>query len=164
MRLVALLLSLAFAAESAAEDRKAKVADALGVPLTTAGVSATARRQKVSAALREPAPELKWRTDYAAAFKEARERNLPLVTLVTSANCPDCLVMEVTALADPKVKDALAKAVPLKIDGGNLANGPLLASLGVTRFPTILVAGPDGVVRERLVGKQPTDRVMAAVK
>ncbi len=101
-------------------------------------------------------PNIKWRTDYNAARKEAEERKLPLLIDFVRPNCPPCFKMEQTTFRDTRVASMLNdKFVALKIDG--TVETQLASSLNITLFPTIVLANPNGQITQSLVGYQEPD-------
>ena len=98
---------------------------------------------------------VKWRTDYASARQESEAKNLPLLIYFTRPACPWCDKLEESTYRDPRIIAAFKdKVVPLKING---MEQPTLASkLDVDRYPTIILARPDGQY-ESMVGFKEAD-------
>src|SRR4051812_46092581 len=64
------------------------------------------------------APEIQWRHDYAAALKEAQDKNLPLVIDFGTVNCYWCKKLDESTFRDARIVRALNdRFVPLKVDG-----------------------------------------------
>lgn len=92
-----------------------------------------------------------WRADYAAARSEAVGRKLPIVIVIGGENCPRCKLQDDTTHADPAVVAALSdRVIPVKIAGN--ASLPFVKALGVTTYPTTVVAAPDGTILDFLAG------------
>jgi thioredoxin-related protein len=49
------------------------------------------------------AGSIKWEKDYAAALKQAKALNKPMMFIISNHNCRYCLQLESTTLKDPKV-------------------------------------------------------------
>jgi hypothetical protein len=91
------------------------------------------------------AQEPEWRHDYNAARREAREKNRPLVLDFGTAHCFWCKKLDGSTFRDPEVVKFLNECfVPLKIDADK--DAPLAKMLGITNFPTLLFAAPDGKI------------------
>src|SRR3989442_890758 len=87
-------------------------------------------------------PEIRWRTDYAAAVKEAHDRNLPLMVDIGTVNCYWCKKLDDSTLRDPRIIAVLnERFVPLKLDGEK--EPALVQHLGIVSYPTMVLAAPD---------------------
>src|SRR6266478_6170365 len=87
--------------------------------------------------------EVEWRQDYNAARREASEKGKPLVIDFGTENCFYCKKLDSTTFRDPAVVGLMnERFIPLKIDANREA--PLAEALHVERYPTIVLAGPDG--------------------
>lgn len=104
-----------------------------------------------------PAQEIKWRTDYNAARKESETKNLPLFIDFYRPACPPCERMEQITFRDPRILSALnEKFIPLRING--LEEVGLATRLNIDRFPTIVMATPEGrIAGDPLVGYKEAD-------
>ncbi len=101
-------------------------------------------------------PNVKWRTDYNAARKEAAERKLPLLIDFVRPNCAPCARMEQITFRDPRVAAMLNdRFVPLKIDG--TVEVQLAATLNINLYPTIVLANSNGQITQSLIGYQEAD-------
>jgi thioredoxin-related protein len=91
------------------------------------------------------AQEVEWRTDYNKARQEAVDKGRPLLLDFGTENCFFCKKLDATTFRDPAVVGLLNKQfIPLKIDAGR---SPALAdALRVDRYPTLVLAGPDGKI------------------
>jgi thioredoxin-like negative regulator of GroEL len=101
----------------------------------------------------QDAAAIKWRTDYNAARKEAEAKNLPVLIDFWRDNCPPCVKMEKITFPDQRILGMLnGKFIPLKVNGPE--NPQLASSLGISLYPTIVLAGPDGRIAQTLIGYQ----------
>ncbi len=92
-----------------------------------------------------------WKSDYAAARKEAFAKGRPLVIVFGGENCVWCRKLEAATLRDASVVAALAdRFVCLKVDGDREVN--LTQALTVRTYPTIVVAAPDGKILATIDG------------
>jgi thioredoxin-related protein len=109
---------------------------------------------------RAPAQDVKWRTDYAAARKEAAETGRALLLDFGTEACFWCKKMDATTLRDPKVAKVLnERFVPVKLDGN--AHPRLTETLKVEGFPTLILATPDGKVIGRHAGYATVEQLTA---
>lgn len=105
-----------------------------------------------TASAQEAAPELKWRKEYNSARKEAQDKGVPLLIDFISNPCPWCVRMDEETLKSPAVSALLStKFVALKINYTDGDKG-LANMLGISSFPTIVIAGPDGKLLSTVVG------------
>src|SRR5438876_61198 len=89
--------------------------------------------------------EVEWRQDYNAARREASEKGRPLVIDFGTENCFYCKKLDSTTYRDPAVVGLMnERFIPLKIDANREA--PLAEALRIERYPTIVLAGPDGKI------------------
>lgn len=102
----------------------------------------------------QEAPEVQWRNDYGSARKEAQEKKLPLVLDFVTRTCIHCNNMDKTTFRDPRIVSLLnERFIPLKVDGEAQAN--LTQALGISLFPTLVLAASDGkILHPPLVGYQ----------
>src|SRR5437870_4796216 len=97
-----------------------------------------------------PAQEVEWRTDYAAARKEASDKNLPLVIDFSTENCFYCKRLDATTFREPAISTLMnERFIPLKIDAGR--DSILAERLAIQVYPTLLFASPDGRILDRPV-------------
>ncbi len=103
------------------------------------------------------ADPMEWRTDYAAARKEADEKKLPLLVVVGTEQCVYCRKLEATTFADKDTQAMLAgKVVLLKVDANK--EPEFCRAMRVTMYPTTVIAGADGKIFAYLAGYVgPTD-------
>jgi thioredoxin-like negative regulator of GroEL len=103
------------------------------------------------------ATEIRWRTDYAQAIKEAHEKNLPLVIDVGTTNCFWCKKLDETTFRDPRVIKSMNDwFIPLKINGEK--DVTLVHQLKITSYPTVVLAGPDKRILDTIEGYQEADK------
>lgn len=93
------------------------------------------------------APPTNWRSDYAAAYKEARTLNRPLLIHFYSSDCGPCVTMERTTLHHADVEQRLAeKLVGVSINVSNNEN--VRAQYKVNGWPTDIIIDP--LLNERI--------------
>jgi tetratricopeptide (TPR) repeat protein len=91
--------------------------------------------------------QVRWRTDYNFARKEALEKSLPLLIDFFKVPCPPCERLDAEFFRDPRVAAFInERFIPLRVNGMDPANAQLLDILGIDRFPTIVLAAHDGKV------------------
>jgi thioredoxin-related protein len=91
------------------------------------------------------AQEIEWRTDYNKARQEALDKGRPLLLDFGTENCFFCKKLDATTFRDGAVVGLLNKKfIPLKIDANR--NAALADALHVDRFPTLVLAAPDGKI------------------
>jgi tetratricopeptide (TPR) repeat protein len=91
------------------------------------------------------AEEIEWRTDYNKARQEAIDKGRPLLLDFGTENCFYCKKLDATTFREPAVVALLNKKfIPLKIDANR--NMALADALRVDRFPTLVLAAPDGKI------------------
>jgi thioredoxin-like negative regulator of GroEL len=101
--------------------------------------------------------EIRWRTDYAAALREAQEKNLPLVVDFGTVNCYWCKKLDEITFRDPRVIQVVnERYIPLKVDGEK--EPTLVQVLRITGYPTIVLAAPDKRILGTLEGFQEADK------
>jgi thioredoxin-like negative regulator of GroEL len=104
-----------------------------------------------------------WRTEYAAARKEAEQKNLPLLIVVGTEQCFYCRKLETTTFADPEVVPFVAGGfVSLKIDANK--DPEFARAMRVTLYPTTMIAGPDGKIFAYLAGYQSSEQFQSNSK
>lgn len=91
------------------------------------------------------AQQTPWRTDYAAARREAKETNRPLVIDVGTENCCWCQKLDATTFRDPDVVRLLSERfVAVKVQAAQQRE--LVDTLRIQSFPTLVFAAPDGKI------------------
>lgn len=85
--------------------------------------------------------QVKWRSNYAAALKEASEKNRPIFVECYTDTCPLCRLMEKTTFQDPTIQAMLNTLfIPVKINDRDFFN-----TNSVSAVPTQLYFRSDGV-------------------
>ena len=101
--------------------------------------------------------EVKWRSDYHAARKEAQEKNLPLIIDFGTPGCFWCRKMDESTFRDPRIMTLMnERFIPLKIDAEREAH--LTDVLRIENYPTFVAAASDG----RIVDLQFRNRPLRA--
>jgi thioredoxin-like negative regulator of GroEL len=104
-----------------------------------------------------------WRTDYAAARKEADQKNLPLLVVVGTEQCFYCKKLETVTFADKDTVSYLAgRFVALKLDANK--DPEIAQGMRVTLYPTTVIAGSDGKIYAYLAGYQSPDQFLEHAK
>lgn len=95
--------------------------------------------------------EIRWRTDYAAARKDAAAANRPLLLDFSAEWCGPCRKMDATSFRDPAVTAAVnARFVAVRVDADR--DAWLVKAANIQAFPTLLLLSPDGKVIARQEG------------
>lgn len=98
-----------------------------------------------------PAQEVRWRSDYNEARKEARDRGVPLLVNVSGERCPACQRMDAITFRHAALAALLnEQVVALKLDGNRQPN--VVEALGVQVYPTLILARPTGQIVRTLQG------------
>lgn len=109
------------------------------------------------ASAQEPVPEIQWRTDYAAALKEAQDKNLPLVIDFGTVNCYWCKKLDESTFRDLRIVRSMnERFIPLRIDGEK--EPTLVQLLKITSYPTVVLAAPDKRIIGNMEGFQEADK------
>ena len=89
--------------------------------------------------------QVQWRHDYAAARRQAKETNRPMVLDFGTKSCFFCKKLDTSTFRDARVvKELNERFIPIKIDAEEQAQ--LATALGIESFPTLLFAAPDGKI------------------
>jgi thioredoxin-related protein len=100
--------------------------------------------------------DLRWRTDYNSARKEAVERGLPLLIDFGTADCFWCKKLDAVTFRDPRVANLMnQRFILLKIDADrdlHLAN-----QLQIESYPTLILAEASGKILEKVKGYKDPD-------
>ena len=92
-----------------------------------------------------PAQEVHFTHDYAAARREALEKHRPIVVVLGTENCVWCRKLESTTLRDPEIVRTLRdRFVVVQIEADRDPTIP--NALGVSGYPTIVFANPEGKI------------------
>jgi thioredoxin-like negative regulator of GroEL len=97
------------------------------------------------------AQDVKWRTDYAAARKEATSAGKPLLLDFGTESCFWCKKLDATTFRLPALVTQLnGRFIPVKIDAEK--DEWLTRAAGVDSFPTLVLVSPDGKIMGRHAG------------
>jgi len=89
--------------------------------------------------------EVRWRTDYAKALKEAASTGRPMLLNVGGENCFWCRQLDARTFKDPDLVKLLNdRVVPLKVDGDR--DTYLVQALKIQSYPTLVFASADGTI------------------
>jgi uncharacterized protein YyaL (SSP411 family) len=89
------------------------------------------------------ADDIRWRSDYAKALKEAVETDRPLLLNVGTENCYWCKQLDARTFKDAEIVKLLNdRFIPLKVDGDR--NTYLVQALKIQSYPTLVFASADG--------------------
>jgi thioredoxin-related protein len=99
--------------------------------------------------LRTPHPalaqEVRWRSDYNKARKEAASSGRPLLLDVGTENCVWCKQLDARTFSNPAVAALLNdRFIPVKVDAER--SSYLAQALRIQSYPTLVFAGPDGKI------------------
>ncbi len=102
--------------------------------------------------------EVRWRTDYNAARREAVEKSLPLFLDFGTENCFWCKKLDGTTFRDPSIAGLLnERFIPLKVDANR--ESALADALHIQSYPTLVVAASDGKIIGTLEGYLEANRL-----
>lgn len=91
------------------------------------------------------AQEVKFAHDYAAARREALEKHRPIVVVLGTEHCVWCRKLESTTLRDPAIVQTLRdRFVVVQIESDR--DPTISNALGVSGYPTIVFANPEGKI------------------
>ncbi len=102
---------------------------------------------------REPG-KVYWHTDFDAGWREAKQKNLPMLIYITSDNCTYCNAMKRNTWCNNAVESHVARgfvAIELKPN----RNTKALSRIEVKTYPTTLLGLPAGKVLGHRIGYQP---------
>ncbi len=98
---------------------------------------------------------IRWRYDYDEARKEAKQTGKPIFIEFTTNNCFWCKKLESTTFRDPTNAQVLRQSfIPVKIHAEKYRE--LVKNLGINRYPTLVLARPDGKILDMHVGYMKT--------
>lgn len=102
----------------------------------------------------KPLPEeIIFQTDYDVALKTASQENKPMIIDFYTDWCKWCKVLDTVTYVDPLVIGMSLDNIFVKIDAE--ADTALVREYGISGYPTIVVAGPDGKEIDRIWGYLP---------
>jgi len=109
------------------------------------------------------AQDVRWRTDFTAARKEAAAAGKPLFLDFGSENCIWCRKLDATTLRDRAVVEALnSRFIPVKVDGEREQR--LAQSVGVEAFPTLAIVTAEGKVVAKHDGFAEVPKMLAFLR
>jgi thioredoxin-like negative regulator of GroEL len=112
-----------------------------------------------AAAQEAVADEVKWRSDYNAARREAQEKGKPLVIDFGTEHCFWCKRLDATTFRDPAVVKTMNDGfIPLRVDAEKEAT--LANLLHIQSYPTIVIGAPDGKILMTREGYLEADRFL----
>jgi thioredoxin-related protein len=112
---------------------------------------------------RAAAEDVSWRYDYNTARKEAQEKNRPLILDFMTTHCRYCDLLDSTTFRDPVVVSIMNdRFVPLKVDAEQ--NSLLAEALRIERYPTMVLAAPDGKILGTLEGYRDAETLVGILQ
>ncbi|MFO0806427.1 MAG: DUF255 domain-containing protein [Gemmataceae bacterium] len=109
------------------------------------------------------AQDVRWRTDFAAARKEAAAAGKPLFLDFGSEACTWCRKLDATTLRDRSVVEMLnTRFVAVKVDGER--DQRLAQAVGVEAFPTLAIVSVEGKVVAKHEGFADVPKMMALLR
>jgi thioredoxin-like negative regulator of GroEL len=114
----------------------------------------------LSIAAEAAAAELKWESEWSAAFTRARKEQRPVFVDFYATWCVPCRFMDEKVFPVPAVAERLNRFVLLRIDGNKKQRFTLMQ--GVRGYPTYIIYDPSKYARFRLTGTR-SPEVMAEV-
>jgi thioredoxin-like negative regulator of GroEL len=116
----------------------------LVLPFALLGTAGPARAQT---------PDVSWRHDYTAGRKEARSKGLPMVLDFGTKSCFFCQKMDSTTFRDPRVANLMNQHfIPIKIDAEEESVLTIVQKLGITAYPSFVLATSDGSILDKFEG------------
>jgi thioredoxin-related protein len=125
--------------------------------LAGAAAQETPPRFQLRDAVAEPEPaKLPWHASFDDALAVAAAEKRPLLLFFTARWCGYCHQLERKTLSQPKVREQLARFVPVKVDLDTQDGRTLATRYRVTGgIPQCVLVGPDGLWRGRVGGYLP---------
>lgn len=106
-----------------------------------------------------PAPDIAWAPSLPLGLEAAVEADKRLFVFFHAPWCGICARMKAEVLADPAVREALERYVPVAID---VERDPHLArKYQVPAVPIFLILGEGGQAEARAIGEMDTRRMLA---
>jgi thioredoxin-like negative regulator of GroEL len=106
--------------------------------------------------------EIRWITRTSAAFAEASRSGKPVLLDLWAVWCEPCKLMEQTTYRDPRVIQAVANFVPLKVNAD--ANEVIVERYEVDAYPTTLFLDHDGDEIARRTGMLTADDLLGTLE
>jgi protein disulfide-isomerase len=107
----------------------------------------------LSVASATDAETLQWSKDVKTAWKDAREKEQPLLLFVSSSNCVYCERMKKRTLHDQSIVEHVSKSfIAVNVDAK--AESELIKRLRVRMLPTTVIIKPNGAVIDTIRGYQ----------
>ena len=104
-----------------------------------------------------------WRADYNAARKEAAQKGLPLLVAITSDDCIFCRKQDATTFRDPTVVAMLNQhVIAVRVNGNR--EPAFIQALQVQKYPTTVIAAPDGSIVSFLGGFVPPEQLKEQIR
>ena len=104
-----------------------------------------------------------WRADYNAARKEAVQKGLPLLVSITSDDCIFCRKQDATTFRDPSVVALVnQQVIAVRINGTQ--EPAFIQVLQVQKYPTTVIAAPDGTILSFLGGFVPPEQLKEQIR
>lgn len=145
-------LAAAEETKPAAEPKPAAATETKADKSTAADKPATAKH----------APEIQWQPSYEVALAKAKESGKPVMVDFYTDWCAPCKVFDAKTLTDPKVVDAAAKMLVVKVNAEEHAD--IAAIYNVHAYPTIIFLSPDGKPIHTVRGAAPPDLLLPDMK
>ena len=112
-----------------------------------------------------PTKEIQWRTDYASARREAKEKGWPLILYFTTRCNYYCVRFEDKTLRDPAVLPVINEHfIPIKVEGDSDTGFWLARDLRVELYPTVVLAKPDGKIVRTYIGFMQPEEFLALLQ
>ena len=97
---------------------------------------------------------IRWRTDLAAAQREAAQTNRLVLVHFWATWCDSCLKMDKTVFSDARVGPAIERYfVPVKLDADQ--HRAVVQKYGVEGFPSDVIVTPSGQLMHKMLSPQP---------
>jgi thioredoxin-like negative regulator of GroEL len=107
--------------------------------------------------------EVRWRTDYNAARKEARDKGMPIVIDFYMVPCPWCDKLDQLTFREPSVAKVLREQfITLRINGEQETQ--LRDALRIQSYPTVVLADSEGRILETLESFKEAPRMYEALQ
>lgn len=94
---------------------------------------------------------ISWKTIESEALTIASQKKQPVIIDFTAEWCGACHELDATVFSNEKVKEALTRFVPLRLDvtAENEANAELLKKYGIMSLPAIVFIDSEGKLKEQ---------------